>query len=708
MNDDILARYEKAHQLMQGILTNRIAVNDAVFPHWIQDTNYFWYKREKLDGKEYRLVDAKAASNVPAFDHPALAGALTKASGKAAPDRDLPIKVVSITMSPLQVHFRAFNKRWLFEAENTQCQETEVVDIEGLKSPDGKKVVFVRDYNVWIRDQETGKEQALTTDGTADNCYASSPNPYTYTAGTVQALWSPNSKYLFTCQLDRRQVATRTLVHYAPEDGSMHPQLTQFKSAYPGDKNVESYRLLVIDVDTTQVVPADYEPLTPWGMGEGFFSDEHLGWWSSNSQHAFFVDVARGAKSVRVIVFDTFTGATRTLFQETSKTFVKLSHTSMVKPLFLPLPESDELIWFSERTGWGHLYLYDLKTGEQKNPITGGRLSAQQGEWLVRGLLYYDAEQRELFIQTAARDQSISPHYRDICRVNIDSGDLNPLVSGNFEYLVYRPDSIPVMVLNGFGLESSDIDGVSPNGEYFVTTRSRVDTVPVSILVDRNGNEILKIETADVSNLPVDWQWPEPIKVRSADNVTDIYGVIYRPPGFCPNRQYPVLDFSCYLRSFSYIPQGSFVNGPCYDFYYLLGAALATLGFIVVALECRGAPNRSKAFQDYNHDGHSGSDFADRIAGLQQIAIRYPYMDLERVGISGVDNLSAPVYALLKHSDFYKVSVLHGFLEPRCMPATFGEQHEGIPTDGSEKPQIQYAEDCADSFDGKLLMSLTN
>lgn len=669
-------------------------MNDTVLPHWVKGTNYFWYKRQIKSGFEFRLVNAEFASNTVAFDHNEMANVLTEASGKAVTPNNLPLKDVKISLTPLKVSFHAFNRSWLYDTETLICQERVASESKGMTSPDGKSTVFVQGDNLWVRDMETGSETALTHDGTVDNYYGSVRSPLSAPCEVVQAQWSDDSKHLLTLQQDVREVASRPVVNYTPSDGSLHPKLTQIKVAYPGDKHVETCRILAINVETGQVRKADYPPLSNWGLGGGFFSEENLGWWSFDSRHAYFVDVGRGAKVVRVVEFDTYSGATRVLFEETSDTFVKLSHIALKKPLFLPLPESNELIWFSERTGWGHLYLYDLSSGEMKHPVT-------EGEWLVREVLHYNSERREVLVQTAARDKNVSPHYRDVCKINIDSGKLNPLISGCYDYTVYQPDNPTVGVYQEFGLEGTDINGVSPSGEYIVTTKSRVDTIPVSVLIDRSGREIIELEVADVSGLPSNWVWPEPVKVKGADDQTDIYGVMFRPPGFSPNQSYPVLDFSCSIRNYSYIPHGSFINGPCFSFYYLLGAALSALGFIVVALDARGTPNRDKKFQDHNYgDVASTCDFEDRISGLQQLAKKYPYMDLDRVGITGGDNLAAPVYGLLNYPDFYKVAVAHCFIEPQFQPASFGEQREGILAD----TKLCCAEDSVESLKGKLLL----
>ena len=705
MNSSILERYKLAQEIMQGSLTNSLVKNDTVFPHWVDSGDNFWYVRTTHGGKEFRLVNTNSASNCPAFDHKALAHLLAITSGEQVDHQDLPISNLTISLSPKLVRFHALRKCWLYNPDECIWQEDFMIqeEVGTLVSPDERSAVFVRDYNLWLRDLVNNDERALTHDGTPDYCYGLSfIDRYTGASSSkdisVQALWSPDSKHLLTHCLDVRHVEDLPSVQYASHNGSLRPEIYHRKFAYPGDDNIEAYQLMAIDIKTGEISIAQYDSLPLWAKGDGFFSDDNLAWWSPDCRRSFFIEVTRGAKAVRVVEFDTHSGGTRVLFEEVSETFIKLCHGVYSKPLFIPLPETDELVWFSERTGWGHLYLYDLTSGNLKKTLT-------DGNWLVRDVLHYSRELREILIQTGARDSDVCPYYRDICKLNIDSGQLTPLIIGNYDHFVQRPTELSVFLRNMLGIDSDDISGISPNGDYIVTTYSRVDTSPVTVLIDRAGNQILTIENTDITNLPAGWRWPEPVKLKAADQETDIYGVVFRPVNFTPDECYPVLDFSCSLRSATFIPQGSFINGTCYDFFYLMGVALASLGFIVVAIEGRGTPNREKSFQDYNYgEVTSICDLTDRISGLRQLAEKYSYMDLERVGISGGDNLASPVYGLIDHPDFYKVAVAHCFYEPRFYSASMGERHEDFAIGDLPLSNARYAENRVQSMKGKLLL----
>ena len=694
---DISTCYHQAQALMQGVLSKKLVLNDAVFPHWIGDTECFWYERETRQGREYRLVDAQAGSNQLAFDFLALVKALENSSGQSINDNNPEILVVNIVLSPRQINFTALDKQWVFEPDKGSCQEVELIPaVQGLLSHDGKRVVFVREHNLWLRELASDKERALTLDGTVDTPYGTAAAPFggPYSP-VVQAQWSPDSQTLLTHRLDVRNVASRSIVNHVPQDGSLRPQLLEYYSAYPGDKNSETLCLLAIDIKSGEVRPANYEPLTLSRSGAGFFTEDRLGWWSNDSRRAYFIDVTRGAKTVMVVEWTIKTGATRILLDETSDTSVKLSYGVLEQPLFVPLPDSNELIWFSERNGWGHLYLYDLGTGTLKHPIT-------QGEWLVREVLHVDTERRELWLHTAGRDPDISPYYREVSRLNIDTGEIISVASGNYDHRVFDDKSKEVQVRRAFCLDTSGVNGISISGNYLVITRSRVDTVPVSLLIDRDGKEVMILETADPFGLLDSWHWPEPVKLIAADGQTDIYGVIYRPPGFSPEQSYPVLDFSCGYPGWSYVPHSSFINDAFMGEAYLLGAAYAALGFIVVAIEGRGTPYRHKAFQDKSYGSITAANaFDDRISGLHQLAERYPYIDLSRIGLVGCDGISGPLWGLLQHPEFYKVGVVSGLQDSRFEIASLTEMYE----DMTSTANTVHAEELVSRLKGKLLLT---
>lgn len=694
MNSELVSRYERA-TLYEGMAlpmsesATRLVFNENIAPIWIAGSQCFFYQRKLKNGSEYRLVNALTRKNQAAFNHSALAKSLSEMVSQPINKDELPISRVQITLTPLTIRFRAFQKQWRYDVDGHTCTEEETTPANWVISPDGRKAAFTQDYNLWIKDLISGEEKQLTDDG---------EEYYMYAAGTCtwgkenspdgQLLWSPDSQRIFTAQRDTRQVKFAPCVDYVPKSGNIRPVLRQYKAPFPGDEHVEKYRLLSIDVNNGSQQAANYRKIPACRGGFGL-RDERLAWWGKDSRRAYFVELERGECAARVVEFDTFTGATRIVFEEISDINIHLSTSETTPAIIEPLPETDELIWFSERSGWAHLYLYDTESGELKNAIT-------QGNWLVRELLHVDINRRELYFQAGGRVGNRDPYYLDICRVQIDTGDITTLVSTDHDYLVFSKTAF----IGSLTIGNQGQTGVSPCGDYIVATRSRVDEVPVSILLDRDGNEILTLETADVSMLPEGYQWPEPVKLLAADGKTDIYGVVYRPSNFSPDNYYPVIDCSQAIPEFICTAKGSFGNAIVDGLWQYQASALAELGFIVVTIDGRGTPYRSRAFRAESYGWiPSANKTEDRIAGLQQLAERFPYMDLNRVGIIGFNGAVGAVYGMLEYPDFYKVGVSHCLQDARVMTHIWGEQYEGL-VPRSHK----HADEMAENLKGKLLM----
>ena len=337
------------------------------------------------------------------------------------------------------------------------------------------------------------------------------------------------------------------------------------------------------------------------------------------------------------------------LFSEMPETHASLMSAALVSVMAMPLPERGELIWYSERSGWPHLYLYDLKSGQLKRALT-------QGNWVVRKILFYDALRQQLVIQTAGRQPGRNPYYQDICRVDLASGELTSLLDSDHEYTAYdRRGQLDMHTIK----PSSASKGVSPTGNYLVTTRSRVDETPVALLLDSDGKELMVVEKANLSALPNNWQWPEPVMVKGADDTTDIYGVVFRPSSFAANKVYPVLDLS-----FTYSePVGAFSNNVQGIYHYMASVAYAELGFIVVRFNNRGdglrgsAGLRDRAFNAYRDTRLPFHNKADCVAGIRQLVQRFPYMDGQRVGVADFITVPSAISGMFAHPDCYKVGV---------------------------------------------------
>ena len=335
-DNNILAAYERAQYLDQGLMNTNISMNATVCPVWIEESNCFWYERETKKGKQYRLVNADLASNEAAFNHEKLAVNLSEKTSQSVVAEDLPISRVKISLSPVTVLFDAFDKRWKFCSLLDSCDEVSSVDDQIVVSPDGQKGVFVRDYNIWLRNLKTNEEIQLTRDGTERYAYAEAPAAYgvKMTLEGIEAIWSPDSKKLFTLQLDTRQVKSLPLMEYVPNDGAVRPRVIYGSRpiAFPEDDNVEEYRFLSIDVDTGKHQEAYYRRSVVFYNSVGFFTNDH-GWWSKDNRYAYFIDMERGNLIARVLEFDTVTGQVRVVIEEKTDTCFRLSLNLEDKPV---------------------------------------------------------------------------------------------------------------------------------------------------------------------------------------------------------------------------------------------------------------------------------------------------------------------------------------------------------------------------------------
>lgn len=686
----ILSRYRCAEAFEHAGFYDSMVLNAKIYPNWIGSSNCFWYvKKYRESGnssgeicKEFRLIDAGSGSRRRAFDHCLLAQALSLSTARQVSPYKLPISNLKLDLVSCFVTFTAFNKRWKFDPSSKTCDEIAVSDPYWLVSPDRKKAAFLRDYNLWIRDISSGEEHPLTRDGKRYYAYALQPERTSLTGGfgefalgqsaIVEALWSPNSDRLLTIQTDEREVRSFPVTQYIPPDGSVRPRCVQTKYALPGDKHIPSFQFLSINIETGEICRANYPNVLDSVIWHVPFAGNRV-WWSSDSRNAYFVDITRGQKQARVVEFNTQTGATRVLFKEISETFIDLNLDFENPASLIPLPRTNELIWFSERSGWAQLYLYDLSTGVLKNRIT-------HGDWVVREVLHFDPEKREVFIQIAGRVEDRNPYYRELCRVNVDTSEMVILATGCHDYVVHKANNRQTNLAIGLNLATNECSGVSPDGNYIVITRTRVDEIPVTELIDRFGDTVLTVETAEVSGLPSGWRWPEPVKVLAADGKTDIYGVVFRPTDFSPEKQYPIIDWAMTNPFYSYVPHGAFGNDSESGYSYWSAQAFAELGFVTVIFDGRGSCYRSKAFHNESYGKiHKGNNLEDHISGIRQLAERYPYIDIQRVGVTDTCGSNGPVYGMLAYPDFYKVGATVSIWDVRMLAQA--EIYQGLKTE---------------------------
>lgn len=700
---DIEARYKRAEAFEHELRVQSMVLNASIYPNWIKDTDCFWYVRmihtntDCSVGKQFRLVDANKKTNELAFDHQVLAQALGAQLERDISADDLPIFDISMELAPIRVRFFAFSRHWMYdESSGTCCIETEYPS-NWLISPDGEKAVFIKDFNIWLKDMRNGAEKPLTHDGVCHFSYGTAPERMNLVSGIgksafadsslPEAIWSPDSAKLLTAKLDERGVLPLPITEYVPDDGSVRPMFTQTKYALPGDENIAEWHFLTIDVENEVITFADYPTVQDAVLWAGVFSGNRA-WWSNSGCEAYFLDMKRGQQEVSVVSFNTISGSAHVLFTEKSETYIDLNLDFECPAMLYPLPYSNELIWMSERSGWAHLYLYDLKSGKLTKTITCG-------DWLVREILAFDIDSRDMLIQVSGRNSEIDPYYLEVCKVNVDTGSISSLTGGNYTYLVCKPEHVRVIGAINRGDAGKSCHGVSFDSKFIVTDRSRVDVPTETLLIDSNGEVVLSVESADISGVPFDWILPEPVECLSEDGITNIYGAIFRPTSFSPEQRYPVINWGHTNPFCAFVPKA-------FNFFpYMTLQALAELGFIVVIIDGRGSCFRSKAFHDEAYGQcHLGSNLEDHICGIKQLSRIYPYMDIDRVGITDIGGSNGPIYGVLAYPDFYKVGAVYSVWDIRLLSQS--ETYQGLVEESDYEASVMGT--LASQLTGKLLL----
>ncbi|MCB9288104.1 MAG: DPP IV N-terminal domain-containing protein [Lewinellaceae bacterium] len=653
--------------------TSNLVFRDDVRPNWIGG-HRFWYRNSIPEGHEFLLVDAKSKKRMPAFNHEKLAAALQEATGKDNTPTNLPFSRFEFTNEGQAITFDAKGQRYTCNLKTYSCTSEEAPERLGRQfslSPDGAKAAFIRDFNLWVKDVESGEETQLTTDGEEDFGYA------TNNAGWLKSerpvlLWSPDSKKIATFQHDGRGVGEM----YMATTNVGHPKLEAWKYPLPGDSLIFRIHRVVIHLDGPKVVRLQMPPdphrssvtdhVASW---DGTFLDVE---WSPDGSQLAFLSNSRDHKEAILRVADPETGEVRKVLEEREETFFESGYRNSNWHV---LKESGEVIWFSQRSDWGHLYLYNLEDGQLKNPIT-------HGEWNVLQVLKVDEKGRTVYFTGAGREAG-DPYFQYLYRVNLDGSGLKLL----------SPDSANHEI------------SLSPSGEYFVDSYSTPATPPVTVLRNNKGEKLLTLEEADISRLLASgWVPPLPVTVKARDGETDLYGLLFRPANFDPQKKYPIINY-IYPG-----PQAGSVGSRSFSASRRDNQALANLGFIVVAIDAMGTPMRSKSFHAAYYGNMGDNGLPDQVAGMKQLAGRYPWIDLERAGIYGHSGGGfASTDAILRYPDFFKVAVSGaGNHDNRNYEDDWGEKWQGLlenNPDGTTNYDNQANQLLVENLKGKLLLT---
>lgn len=515
------------------------------------------------------------------------------------------------------------------------------LNVPALYSPDGQHACFLKGDNLWVRNRGSSLERPLSTNGEIHNAYAQwCGAKLTSSLGrgrpTPLGLWSPESTWFLTHQVDERRVPDTVLVQHCPEGGG-RPRVHDFKYAIPGDP-VPSGTLVAFHMASGKT--ARFPDSAFAGGALSPFEFKRV--WFSNDQTAWMLRLDRFCKQVDLVALDLAGGTSRIVLSErVSAGYIDLNSHVLAAPNVRTLTQTKEVIWYSERDGWGHLYLFDSATGQLKNRIT-------TGEFVVRNIVHVDHERRRLLLLVGGLEPASDPSHRALCAVNFDGSGFDVLLAhdgdistaaqspcGLAQDRPFRPTGAPQVV--------------SPDGRFAIVYRRSVET--------GNCTDLLNIPTRDRMTIVCSKRSGQQTNQRrivslAADGATPLHGVMFLPSDFDDRRSYPLIDYI--------YPGPQVVQQP--QSYRSLAAApamaLAELGFVTLMLDTRGMPHRSRAFHQAGYGALLEPQLSDHAAVVGNLCNTYSFLDRERVGIFGQSaGGAAAVRALCDYGEVFKVGV---------------------------------------------------
>ncbi len=542
------------------------------------------------------------------------------------------------------VRFRFEGNNYHLDLDTYELNRLQASNANEFASPDGSQAAFIQDHNLWLRDTTTNALTQLTFDGEEHYGYGTNNAGWLRDEGPV-LLWSPNSRSIATFRHDSRQVEEMYL--YDTRVG--HPNLDAWKYPLPGDDHIFMIERIVIHLGSAStpeptivrldIPPDPHRSTTADHVADfdGTFLDVQ---WNADGSQLAFISSSRDHKVAQLRIADANTGTVRDVLREEAATYYE---SGFNQQNWYVLWQRNEFIWFSERDNWGHLYLYDLTSGELKRQLTSGN-------WPVLQLQQVDAENGQIYF-TAATDDGTDPYYHYLYQLALDGGEPQLLTPQPAHHTI----------------------SWSPSGQYFVDSWSTPTQPGASVLHQRssqppsaNSTNAAQptrccnpewpgwlLEETDISALLNNgWVPPVPFTVKARDQLTDLHGLMYRPSNFNPDQSYPVLN---YLYPG---PQSGSVGSRSFRPSRGDKQAIAELGFIVVELDAMGTPGRSKSFHDAYYGNMGDNGLPDQVSAIRQLAAERPWMDLERVGIWGHSGGGfASTAGILRYPEFYKVAV---------------------------------------------------
>jgi dipeptidyl aminopeptidase/acylaminoacyl peptidase len=592
------------------------------------------------------------------FEYEMATAKLTLIEDYKAPARDA--RWASFSPDGKLVVFARNHNLYMMDADNYAKAQKKADDpaiVETQLTKDGEEYYsWARSMRVSALEQQQQQQQQDETEQQQNDTRETESQDKNARVPAIQISWAQDSTKFSAVRRDSRKVKDLWVINAL---SNPRPTLETYRYEMPGEENVTQSEIYVFDVATKasvrlkadrfkdQSLQVATKPVAggAGGRGGGGGGATAPGqrptpsqWLSPGTDKLYITRLSRDMHKLDACVADTKTGDVKPLIEERLNTYIES------KPLRLA-DNGQSLVFWSERDGWGHFYLYDANTGALKNRIT-------DGEFVTTGLEAIDEKLRVAYISAAGREKGEDPYYTHVYRVGLDGTGLKLLDPGEATHTV----------------------SVAQSNKYFVDNASRVNGSPESVLYDTSGAVVTKLETPDLSALLENgFKYPEPFAVKADDGVTDLYGVMYKPFDFDPEKKYPII---------AYVYPGPQTESVTKNFNpRSTSIGLAQFGFIVIEVGNRGGnPSRSKWYHNYGYGNLRDYGLADKKAAIEQLARRHPFIDINKVGIwghSGGGFMSAA--AMLVYPDFFKVAWSEsGNHENNIYNNTWSEKNHGI------------------------------
>ncbi|WP_369211282.1 S9 family peptidase [Streptomyces flavofungini] len=647
---DLSEAYRRAHALVPEKLLGLMR-NNTVVPHWTGEGDRFWYRRDADGGgHEYVLVDPEGFHREPLFDQAAITARLAAVLEGPVDLEATPVVLYESAGDRVRVGLLDGRTALLSPAGDTTAPGPDPAVLPG---PDGTRVLFLRDHDLWLRETTTGMERPLTTDGEPFHAWGAVPD-YTHAMLPLArgdrplppalACFSPSGRLVMALRVDERDVPEHPFVDQLPPDRA-RPKLRPFRYLHEDEERTGTAELAFIDLETGSrtVVTAD-DDLLANVMTNGPATVT----WSSDEQTVYLLRHSAGSPTASLVGVDVKTGERRVMLSETAHPIYEPNTHLYCLPLIRVLPKSEEVIWFSQADGFGHLYRHDLTTGARLSPITSGDL-------VVRDILHVDEQRREIVFTAGCGDNGDNPYWRKVYRADLDGGGQVLLTPEPADHELITP--VPQLLATLFGATATS--SLSPSGRWFVDRVSTVSDPPRILLRDtRDGTVAGRLERTDVTALlDAGYTVPQQFHVTADDGESRLWGLLTLPAGIPPDTRVPVIDLMYAGYQVVAQPTG-WLSGGSNSSWQQQGAAYAALGFATLVMDGRGTPGRDRAFRQYTHGAPAEPrGLADHVTALRALAERYP-LDLDRVGVTGHSYGGYnSVRSMLYFPDVFKVAV---------------------------------------------------